>query len=137
MYKMLAMDLDGTLLNDAGEIPENNVRFIHKAMETVKVCLCSGRSYLSLQRFEEALGLYRSGEYGICFNGAIVYETATHRLLRETPLSAALAQEIIRALRSYDADIVVYDKAELLVELALARARGDRAPVAMSPVGPQ
>ena len=32
-YKIIAFDLDGTLLNDVKEIPEENLRMLHRAAE--------------------------------------------------------------------------------------------------------
>ena len=45
MYKLLALDLDGTLLNSYGQISEENKNAIKKALEqNVEVVLASGRS---------------------------------------------------------------------------------------------
>lgn len=44
MIKLLALDMDGTLLNEAKEIPRAHITAIHKAIEKgVKLVLCTGR----------------------------------------------------------------------------------------------
>ncbi|MCI8621790.1 MAG: HAD hydrolase family protein [Clostridia bacterium] len=44
MYKLLALDLDGTLLNSYGEISEENKKWIKKAKENgIEIVLTSGR----------------------------------------------------------------------------------------------
>lgn len=44
MIKLLALDMDGTLLNEAKEIPQAHITAIHKAIEKgVKLVLCTGR----------------------------------------------------------------------------------------------
>ena len=44
MYKLVAIDLDGTLLNSYGEVSENTKNEIKKAIENgVEVVLASGR----------------------------------------------------------------------------------------------
>jgi len=44
MIKLLALDMDGTLLNEAKEIPQAHIDAIHKAIEKgVKLVLCTGR----------------------------------------------------------------------------------------------
>ena len=44
MYKLLALDLDGTLLNSYGEISEENKKWIKKAKEKgIEIILASGR----------------------------------------------------------------------------------------------
>lgn len=41
MIKLLALDMDGTLLNEAKEIPQAHITAIHKAIEKgVKLVLC-------------------------------------------------------------------------------------------------
>ena len=44
MIKLLALDMDGTLLNEAKEIPQAHIDAIHKAIgKGVKLVLCTGR----------------------------------------------------------------------------------------------
>lgn len=44
MYKLLALDLDGTLLNSYGEVSEENKKWIKKAKQKgVEIVLTSGR----------------------------------------------------------------------------------------------
>ncbi len=45
MYKLLALDIDGTLLNSEGIITDKTKEYIKKASEKgVKVIICSGRT---------------------------------------------------------------------------------------------
>ena len=45
-YKIIAFDLDGTLLNDVKEIPEENLRMLHRAAECgVQLVPATGRIY--------------------------------------------------------------------------------------------
>lgn len=44
MIKLIAIDLDGTLLNSDKKIPEENVKAIQAAAKAgVKIVLCTGR----------------------------------------------------------------------------------------------
>lgn len=44
MIKLIAIDLDGTLLNSDKKIPDENVKAIQKAAKAgVKIVLCTGR----------------------------------------------------------------------------------------------
>jgi Cof subfamily protein (haloacid dehalogenase superfamily) len=117
MYKLLAMDLDGTLMNDDHEIPENNKRAIAAAVENgVSVCLCSGRSYMSLHRFEQQLSLDVEPNYGICFNGSIVYKTWNHETLLDTRIDNGTALFIAETLKKFGGDIIIYMKDRLFAE---------------------
>lgn len=57
-YRLLALDLDGTLLNDRSEISETNAKWVQKAVQAgVTVCVSTGRGFPSALSFAEQLGL--------------------------------------------------------------------------------
>ena len=71
-YKIIAFDLDGTLLNDVKEIPEENLRMLRRAAECgVQLVPATGRIYPGLPEQLRALPFVR---YCICVNGAQVYD---------------------------------------------------------------
>ncbi len=58
MVRLIATDLDGTLLNPSGEISARSVEAIQKAREKgVIVCIASGRIHATCAPFHRALGL--------------------------------------------------------------------------------
>lgn len=70
MYKLVAIDLDGTLLNMNKEISERNKRAISKAMERgVKIVICSGRVFTGARLYAKEIG---STDPIIACNGAII-----------------------------------------------------------------
>ena len=55
-YKLLVVDMDGTLLNDQKQISPLNLEYISRARaEGVKIVVASGRPYKSILRFNELL----------------------------------------------------------------------------------
>lgn len=57
-YKLLALDMDGTLLTDQHEISTETEKWIRKAMKAgVHVCLSTGRGFDEAVPFGEKLGL--------------------------------------------------------------------------------
>ncbi len=117
MYKLLATDLDGTLIGDDFKIPEINKEYIKKAIDKgINFCLCSGRSYMSLERFERELGIIGENTYGICYNGGVVYETLSRKVIRDVRLSRDLAIEILSELKKFDVGTVVYVGDKLIAE---------------------
>ncbi len=125
MYKLIATDLDGTLLNDSDGVPEANIEYIEKAVQNgCMVALCSGRSYVSLNVFEKKLGLNKKGCYGICFNGGIVYDAYTNEILSDIRMQLSSTLELIDEIKrimnlhieSGLVDILVYASADLYIE---------------------
>ncbi|MCL2352923.1 MAG: Cof-type HAD-IIB family hydrolase [Firmicutes bacterium] len=118
-YKLIASDLDGTLLNDASEVTAGAERAVSLAVGAgVRFAVVSGRSRKSLQRFEERLGLAAPGCYGIGFNGGLVYDARTREALLDRRLENAPAKEVLAALKELGADAVVYVGDRLLAERA-------------------
>ena len=75
MIRLIAMDLDGTLLDDTKRIPAVNRQAIDEARKKgVQIVLCSGRSGKSMDRYVKELDLDHPGEYWIASNGACIYE---------------------------------------------------------------
>ncbi|GAA0746006.1 Cof-type HAD-IIB family hydrolase [Clostridium oceanicum] len=70
MYKLIAIDMDGTLLNDDKIITDKNLRMIENAKNKgVKVVICSGRIPGGLKFYEKTIS---KGQPMICANGAII-----------------------------------------------------------------
>jgi len=101
-YQLLCTDIDGTLLDNNGEISDDNVAAVQAAMRAGKrVVLASGRTWHSMKMYEERLGIYTPGHFGVGFNGGAVYEIlggGQTRLLHADLMPAATAQEIFAAM---------------------------------------
>ncbi len=71
--KLVAIDMDGTLLNPQHEITagvKSAIDRVHK--KGVAVVLATGRPYVGIQRYLMELGLVDEGHYYISYNGALV-----------------------------------------------------------------
>ncbi|MFZ5813864.1 MAG: HAD family hydrolase [Bacillota bacterium] len=83
--RLLAIDLDGTLLDRQSRIPEENRRAVAAAREAgLEVVLVTGRSWRSTRPFYEALGLTGPA---ICYLGALVLADGSGRVLHHRPLA--------------------------------------------------
>jgi HAD-superfamily hydrolase, subfamily IIB len=70
-YKLMAIDIDGTLLNDEQKITPKNIQMIQAAMHKgTKIVLCTGRDYQGAISNANRLGLKGSDEYMIYFGGS-------------------------------------------------------------------
>ncbi|KJL02878.1 MULTISPECIES: Cof-type HAD-IIB family hydrolase [Priestia] len=71
-FKLIALDMDGTLLNNQQEIPEENRAAIAKAQEQgVHVVLSTGRSLLTCREYAQSLQL---SSYLITVNGSEIWD---------------------------------------------------------------
>ena len=70
--KLIALDLDGTALNDKSHLPDYTREVLEQAAETgIRLVIASGRAYSSLP--EEVLNL-KGLAYAITSNGAATYD---------------------------------------------------------------
>jgi Cof subfamily protein (haloacid dehalogenase superfamily) len=87
MYKLIAIDMDGTLLNEEKQISPENYEAIQKAKESgVKVVLASGRPLVGFKRYLEELDLVSEDNYVVAFNGAIVQSSGGNKIISKTTL---------------------------------------------------
>lgn len=95
MIKLIAIDLDGTLLKDDKTISEKNITTLKAAKaQGVKVVLCTGRPLNSVLAHLETLGLTDPGDYAVTFNGGLVQANDTGEILSQDVMSVADAKDI-------------------------------------------
>lgn len=93
MYKLIAIDLDGTLLNSYGEVSDENKKTILKAKEKgVKIVLTSGRPNSAMENFAYDVG---ADEYMISGNGAVIYDLKNKETIYNNYLDKDKVLEII------------------------------------------
>ena len=100
-YRLLAVDVDGTLMNSRNELPAANRRALHRAHEAgLYVCICTGRSLTETREVLDALGL--DLDAGVFVFGAIVSELKTRRTLYRSPIAPELAGQVVAFFRQRD-----------------------------------
>ncbi len=94
MVRLLAHDLDDTLLSEELTISNENMKAV-KAAEAagVTVLLASGRTLFSMRRFGRELGMWGRPGFMITNNGATVVSTETEAVVLERPLEPAVGIE--------------------------------------------
>ena len=86
--KLIAIDIDGTLVNNNREITPEVFEAVQKAKAAgVKIVIATGRPLLRVQNILEALNLLDAGDYVITYNGALVQATATGEAFIDEPLT--------------------------------------------------
>lgn len=91
--KLIAVDLDGTLLNSQGRLPDENRAAIQKAIEEgIFIVIASGRPFASLP--DEVLDIVGI-EYAITSNGAAVYHIPTRKRLKGYHMTSDSVEQIL------------------------------------------
>ncbi|HEV8367499.1 MAG TPA: Cof-type HAD-IIB family hydrolase [Pyrinomonadaceae bacterium] len=125
--RLLALDLDGTLLNRRGQISERNRLAIDNARENgVRVAVVTGRRFRDARPIALDLGL---DVPLIAHNGALTKHARTLKTVAVLPLSLAAAKEALRVGREAGADALLSDDHEGLGMLVFDHLSGDNAAV--------
>lgn len=112
--KLVAIDLDGTLLNDHHEINQPVVDAIKKAREAgVYVVLSTGRPLSGTRAQLDVLGLNNIDDYIITYNGALVLNTNTWDIVAEHGLTRENYLEIDHLARLLNVHLHLADKKEM------------------------
>ncbi len=105
MIKLLALDLDGTLLNSRGKISDENKSAIRKAEEKgVLVTIATGR------RFRDALPVALEAEFNapiITHNGALLKFAQTLETVAFSTIKTETVSEILRVGKNFGGDALL------------------------------
>lgn len=98
--RMIATDLDGTLLNSKGEVSAATVQAVQRAVDAGIVVLpATGRQLTGIPTAVLALP---GNRYAVTANGALVVDRASGRVLHEDCFPFKQALGILRLLEQYD-----------------------------------
>src|SRR4051812_25629688 len=105
-YRILALDVDGTLLDREGALRPRTAEAVARAARAgIRPVLCTGRRYRRARPVAEQLGLDAPL---VCNSGAIVKEPSSHRTLWRADFDAALLGEILDLFRTHDQHAVTF-----------------------------
>ncbi len=114
MYKLVAIDLDGTLLDMNKEISDRNKQAIKRAMEKgVKVVICSGRVYTGARLYAREIG---STDPIIACNGAIITEGLDGDIVYSVYMETEVAVKVNSICQKHGIYYHVYAGDTLLTE---------------------
>lgn len=95
--KLIATDLDGTIVRSDGEISDRTRAALAAAEEAgLLVVFVTGRPPRWMKPVSEATG-HRG--LAICANGAVVYDLHTEEVVQEHPMEAEVARKLAQVLR--------------------------------------
>lgn len=117
MYKLIACDLDETLIGDDRTIPKVNIDAINEASKLgVKFVPATGRGHRSIKATLKALGLLdKEDEYIVSFNGAGIVENKDYHILDFNGIDFDLTKELFEVGLTKDVCIHVYTQDDIYV----------------------
>jgi len=114
-FRMIALDLDGTILDPEGRIRPRTIAALDFARARgLEVTLVTGRHHSVTRPYYEELGL--SGP-AICCNGTYVYDFLAGRVLSGEPFDHGDARRLVASCRQHGVDMLVYLDDVMLYEV--------------------
>jgi Cof subfamily protein (haloacid dehalogenase superfamily) len=114
MYKMVAIDIDGTLLNSKNELTERTMEVLKEASKRdVYIVLTSGRISENVLRFCNEIG---ADKFLISENGASIIDLKTNEIIYTNYISKELTNKVLDICDENSIYYMVYSQRELIVK---------------------
>lgn len=105
-YRLIALDLDGTLMAHDLRISSRVRRAIRRAMDKgIIVALASGRAFPSMLPYAEDLG---TSAPVICYQGCMIVLTETRQVIYHATIPLPHARALLEYAQAHDLDATVY-----------------------------
>ena len=116
-YKLLVLDLDGTLTNKQKKITPHTKETLLKIQEQgVKIVLASGRPTYGIAPLAEQLELQKYEGYILAYNGGEIIDWKTKELMYKNLLDHDVLPYLYECAKKNDFAIVTYDGEYVLTE---------------------
>ncbi|MGX7418408.1 Cof-type HAD-IIB family hydrolase [Carnobacterium gallinarum] len=107
-YKLIALDIDGTLNNDEKKItPKTREAIIHAQKAGAIVVLASGRPTAGFKREIDALELKKHHGLILSYNGGTVIDVETDETLYKKAIPLDLAKKFLKVAEDFDVTPIV------------------------------
>lgn len=116
-YKILVLDLDGTLTNSQKEITEHTYKTLIEAQKKgLKIVLASGRPTYGVAPLANKLQLDKFGGYILSYNGGEIIDWKTGKLMYKNLLDPEMLPYLYRCAKENDFAIVTYENEYVITE---------------------
>ena len=108
-YRMIALDLDGTLTNSEKKISEPTLQALLDIQEKgFKVVLASGRPTPGISKLAQKLKLASYGGYVLSYNGGQIIECSTSRIIHQKLLPLSIIPGIFAFAKANNVGLMTY-----------------------------
>lgn len=110
-YKILVLDIDGTLVNSKKEITQKTKREIEKLQQKgIVIAIASGRPVCGIEKIANELDLKKYGGYLLAYNGGKVVNYKTKEVIYEKTMSQKYVKSLYDFAVKNDVAIITYDE---------------------------
>ena len=114
MYKLVAIDLDGTMLNSYGIVTDKTKQVIKECIDKgTEIIIASGRPIDSIKTIAKEIG---SNKYFIAGNGALIYDIQKDEVIYEKYMNKQKILEIINICEQNSISYNVYTDKTILAK---------------------
>ena len=108
-YKLIATDMDGTLLDDKHLISEGNIQAIKDVQKKgVKFVLASGRPSFAMMNYAKQLEMDKNGGYVLAFNGGQLIDLANEKVIFHEGLNKEDIEKVYNVSKEIGLRMVLY-----------------------------
>ena len=116
-YKLIVLDLDGTLTNSKKEItPRNRETLIRMQEQGIRLVLASGRPTYGIVPLANELRMNEFGGFILSYNGGEIINWETQEMVYENVLPNEVVPVLYECARTHQLSILTYDGAEIITE---------------------
>jgi hypothetical protein len=116
-YKLLVLDLDGTLTNQKKEVTAHTLQTLLRAQEQgLKIVLASGRPTYGIAPLANLLQLDKYEGYILSYNGGEIIDWKTGQMMYENVLDPEVLPYLYECARSHGFAIVTYNDRYVITE---------------------
>lgn len=114
MYKLVAIDLDGTMLNSYGVVTDNTKNIIKKCLNKgIQIVIASGRPIDSIKAIAKEIGIE---SFFIAGNGALIYDIKKDEIIYEKYMTKQKVLQIIKLCEENSITYNVYTDKTILTK---------------------
>lgn len=109
MYKLIATDLDETLLTKDKKITSTTVSILKKAQENgIRIVIATGRPFEGIKEYIKQLGIYNDNNYSIIYNGAKIISNFSGSIITEKFITGEDLHELYNLGKKFGASVIAY-----------------------------
>ena len=133
-YKIIVLDLDGTLTNRDKVITPRTKEALMKAQEAGKiVVLASGRPTAGVEPLAKELDLARFGSYILSYNGGMITNCKTGEVIFSSLLPVESNKKIMDLAKEYGVDFLTYEGEEIITDRKSTRLNSSHTDISRMP----